>query len=110
MEIPFSGCLFLQGTSTPQPHYILWHEPNNAPSAAALAQLNSALCANPQYHYAQQIGQLSALTAQPHPNLLAYASQHAPSRIIGTRIKPNEIASPSRANWVCLMRKKARFS
>ena len=87
-QSPLSGCLFLQGTSTPQPHYILWHEPNNAPSAAALAQLNSALCANPQYHYAQQIGQLGALTAHPHPNLLAYASQHAPSRVLGTQKIP----------------------
>ena len=87
-QTPLSGCLFLQGTSTPQPHYILWHEPNNAPSAAALAQLNSALCANPQYHYAQQIGQLGKLIARPHPNLLAYASQHARSRIIGTQKIP----------------------
>ena len=87
-QTPLSGCLFLQGTSTPQPHYILWHEPNHIPTAAALAQLNSALCANPQYHYAQQIGQLSALTARPHPQLLAYASQHTRSRVLGTQKIP----------------------
>ena len=85
---PFSGCLFLQGSTTPQPHYILWHEPTFTPSENALAALNTALCANPQYHYAQQIGQLGNLTARPHPQLLAYASQHAPSRVLGTQKIP----------------------
>ena len=85
---PVSGCLLLQVTSTPTPHYILWHEPTFTPSENALAQLNSALCANPQYHYAQQIGQLSALTARPHPQLLAYASQHTRSRVLGTQKIP----------------------
>ena len=85
---PVSGCLLLQGTSTPTPHYILWHEPTFTPSENALAALNTALCANPQYHYAQQIGQLGNLTARPHPQLLAYASQHAPSRVLGTQKIP----------------------
>lgn len=85
---PFSGCLFLQGSTTPQPHYILWHEPTFTPSENALAALNTALCANPQYHYAQQIGQLGNLTARPHPQLLTYASQHAPSRVLGTQKIP----------------------
>ena len=85
---PVSGCLLLQGTSTPAPHYILWHEPTFTPTAQALAALNTALCANPQYHYAQQIGQLGNLTARPHPQLLAYASQHAPSRVLGTQKIP----------------------
>lgn len=85
---PFSGCLLLQGSTNPQPHYILWHDPTFSPSAAAIAQLNTALCANPQYHYAQQIGQLGKLIARPHPNLLAYASQHARSRVLGTQKIP----------------------
>lgn len=85
---PFSGCLFLQGSTTPQPHYILWHDPAFKPSDHALAELNAALCANPQYHYARQIGQLGNLTARPHPQLLAYASQHAPSRVLGTQKIP----------------------
>lgn len=85
---PFSGCLLLQGASTPTPHYILWYEPTFTPTAQALAQLNAALCANPQYHYAQQIGQLGKLTARPHPQLIAYASQHAPSRVLGTQKIP----------------------
>ena len=85
---PVSGCLLLQGTSTPAPHYILWHEPTFTPTAQALAALNTALCTNPQYHYAQQIGQLGNLTARPHPQLLAYASQHAPSRVLGTQKIP----------------------
>ncbi len=85
---PVSGCLLLQGASTPTPHYILWHEPTFTPSENALAALNTALCANPQYHYAQQIGQLGNLTARPHPQLLAYASQHAPSRVLGTQKIP----------------------
>ena len=85
---PVSGCLLLQGTSTPTPHYILWHEPTFTPSENALAALNTALCANPQYHYAQQIGQLGNLTAHPHPQLLAYASQHARSRVLGTQKIP----------------------
>ena len=85
---PVSGCLLLQGTSTPTPHYILWHDPAFKPSDHALAALNTALCANPQYHYAQQIGQLGNLTARPHPQLLAYASQHAPSRVLGTQKIP----------------------
>ena len=83
-----SGCLLLQGSTTPQPHYILWHEPTFTPSDHALAELNAALCANPQYHYAQQIGQLGKLTARLHPQLLAYASQHAPSRVLGTQKIP----------------------
>ena len=85
---PFSGCLFLQGSTTPQPHYILWHEPTFTPSENALAALNTALCANPQYHYAQQIGQLGNLTARPHPQLLAYAARHARSRVLGTQKIP----------------------
>ena len=85
---PVSGCLLLQGSTTPQPHYILWHDPAFKPSDHALAELNTALCANPQYHYAQQIGQLGNLTARPHPQLLAYASQHAPSRVLGTQKIP----------------------
>ena len=85
---PFSGCFFLQGSTTPQPHYILWHDPAFKPSDHALAALNTALCANPQYHYAQQIGQLGNLTAHPHPQLLAYASQHARSRVLGTQKIP----------------------
>ena len=85
---PVSGCLLLQGTSTPTPHYILWHEPTFTPTAQALTALNTALCANPQYHYAQQIGQLGNLTARPHPQLLTYASQHAPSRVLGTQKIP----------------------
>ncbi|WP_369585369.1 GH3 family domain-containing protein [Kingella oralis] len=85
---PVSSCLLLQGSTTPQPHYILWHEPTFTPTAQALAALNTALCANPQYHYAQQIGQLGKLTAQAHPQLLAYASQHACSRVLGTQKIP----------------------
>ena len=85
---PVSGCLLLQGTSTPAPHYILWHEPTFTPTAQALAALNTALCANPQYHYAQQIGQLGNLTAHPHPQLLAYAARHARSRVLGTQKIP----------------------
>ena len=85
---PFSGCLLLQGSTNPQPHYILWHDPTFSPSAATIAQLNTALCTNPQYHYAQQIGQLGKLIARPHPNLLAYASQHARSRVLGTQKIP----------------------
>ena len=85
---PAIRCLILKGTSTPTPHYILWHEPTFTPSENALAALNTALCANPQYHYAQQIGQLGNLTAHPHPQLLAYASQHARSRVLGTQKIP----------------------
>jgi len=85
---PVSGCLLLQGTSTPTPHYILWHEPTFTPSENALAALNTALCANPQYHYAQQIGQLGNLTAQAHPDLPAYAARHARSRVLGTQKIP----------------------
>ena len=39
---PFSGCLFLQGSTTPQPHYILWHDPAFKPSDHALAALYAA--------------------------------------------------------------------
>lgn len=82
------GNLFVQGVQSPVPHYVLWADERAVLPDRLAEHLDTALCTNPQYAYARQIGQLGALLVCRLPNVNAYATCFAKSRVLGIQKLP----------------------
>ncbi|SSY70291.1 GH3 family domain-containing protein [Alysiella crassa] len=82
------GNLFVQGVQLPLPHYVLWADERAVLPNHLAQNLDTALCANPQYAYARQIEQLGVLKVCRLPDVVAYATRFAKNRVLGIQKLP----------------------
>lgn len=83
-----SGSLFVQGVVADVPYYTLLAAPETVLPDGFTQRLEKALRANPQYDYARQINQLGELKLFRQPEVVAYVSQWANSRMLGVQKLP----------------------
>jgi len=102
-QVPLADGQFrcLAPVLTSPPHYWLLLDRSDRPAPAIAALLDTALCQNPQYHHARQLGQLAPPRVLIHPTLPGRLIQCwiAAGKVWGDLKHPLLLTTPLPAEW-----------